>query len=193
MNIIHVIGIGQGWQDLTFRHLQIIEKADVLAGGRQQVALFPEFKGEVLLIDRHIDTFIQQLKLRVPDNRVVVLGSGDPLFHGIGTTLLAHFDNSLLRFHPNVSSVSAAFAAIKEPWHDVQIISLHNPKQPPFSFARLARVSKAVFLTRPSADPVYIARRLMDHHCIILGYACWNTWEILKKKAFPGLIIQPTC
>ncbi len=132
MNIIHVIGIGQGWQDLTFRHLQIIEKADVLAGGRQQVALFPEFKGEVLLIDRHIDTFIQQLKLRVPDNRVVVLGSGDPLFHGIGTTLLAHFDNSLLRFHPNVSSVSAAFAAIKEPWHDVQIISLHNPKQPPF-------------------------------------------------------------
>jgi precorrin-6Y C5,15-methyltransferase (decarboxylating) len=163
MNPIHVIGIGQGRQDLTARHLEIIQEANVLAGGRQQVALFPEFEGEVLLIDRHIDAFIQQLKERIPDRRVVVLGSGDPLFHGIGTTLLAHFDKSLLRFHGNVSSVAAAFAAIKEPWHDAEIISLHNRKLPPFSFARLARINKAVFLTRPSADPAHIARQLMNH------------------------------
>jgi precorrin-6Y C5,15-methyltransferase (decarboxylating) len=161
---IHVIGIGQGRQDLAFQHLEIILAADVLAGGRQQVALFPEFDGELLLIDRHIHTFIHQLKERIPDRRVVVLGSGDPLFHGIGTTLLAHFDKSLLTFHPNVSSVAAAFAAIKEPWHDADIISLHNRKTPFFSFERLARIRKAVFLTRPSADPPYIARCLLDHH-----------------------------
>jgi precorrin-6Y C5,15-methyltransferase (decarboxylating) len=179
MNLINVIGIGQGRGDLTFQHLEIIEAADVLAGGRQQVALFPEFEGEVLQIDRHIDAFIQQLKERIPDRRVVVLGSGDPLFHGIGTTLLAHFDKSLLRFHPNVSSVAAAFAAIKEPWHDAEIISLHNPNLPPFSFARLARVSKAVFLTRPSADPVYIARQLVNHHL------CHFTLCVLEHLGVP--------
>lgn len=162
MNPIQVIGIGQGRQDLTARHMAIIHAADVLAGGRQQVALFPEFQGEVLLIDRHIDAFIQQIKERIPDRRVVVLASGDPLFHGIGTTLLSHFDKSLLIFHTNVSSVAAAFAAIKEPWHDAEIISLHRQDPPEFSFSRLARIHKAVFLTRPSTGPAFIARRLMD-------------------------------
>jgi precorrin-6Y C5,15-methyltransferase (decarboxylating) len=164
MNPIQVIGVGCCRQDLTARHLAIIHASDVLAGGRQQVALFPEFEREVLLIDRHIDAFIQQLKERIPDRRVVVLASGDPLFHGIGTTLLAHFDKSLLRFHTNVSSVAAAFAAIKEPWHDAEIISLHKQGLPDFSFSSLARVRKAVFLTRPSTGPAFIACRLMDHN-----------------------------
>lgn len=166
MTPIHVIGIGQGRQHLTSQHMAIIQTADVLAGGRQQLALFPDFQGEVLVVDRHIDTFIEKLQSRTPDCRVVVLASGDPLFHGIGATLLAHFDPSQLCFFPNVNSVAAAFAAIKKSWHDATIISLHNKGLPSFSFTELARIRKAVFLTRPSADPVHIARQLLDHHLL---------------------------
>ncbi len=164
MNPIHVIGIGQGKQHVTPQHIQLIQTADVLAGGRRLVGLFPEFQGEVIYIDRHIDAFIRTVKSRMVDCRVVILASGDPLLHGIGTTLLARFDKSLLRFYPNVSVVSAAFAAIKEPWHDAQIISLHNKDLPYFSFTRLSRVNKAIFLTSPTADPVFIARQLIAHN-----------------------------
>lgn len=166
MTPIHVIGIGLGRQHLTSQHMEIIQTADVLAGGRQQVALFPDFQGEVLVVDRHIHAFIEKLQSRAPDCQVVVLASGDPLFYGIGATLLAHFDPSQLCFYPNVNSVAAAFAAIKKSWHDATIISLHNKALPPFSFTELARIRKAVFLTRPSADPVYIARQLLDHHLL---------------------------
>lgn len=166
MTPIHVIGIGQGRQHLTSQHLEIVQNADVLAGGRQQLSLFPDFQGETLVVDRHIDSFIQKIRSRIPDSRVVVLASGDPLFHGIGSTLLAHFDPSLIHFHPNVNTVAAAFSAIKEPWHDAVVISLHNQNRPPFCFSTLSRIHKAVFLTRPSADPVYIARQLMEHQML---------------------------
>ena len=74
------------------------------------------------------------------NRRVVVLASGDPLFYGIGATLAKALGTDKVVVHPNISTVSAAFARIKEPWSDVRIISLHgkNNKQKLFVVARRA-------------------------------------------------------
>jgi precorrin-6B C5,15-methyltransferase / cobalt-precorrin-6B C5,C15-methyltransferase len=60
--------------------------------------------------------------------------------------------------------IAAAFAAIKEPWHDVKIISLHNRMLPAYSFDRLDRETRVAFLTSPARDPVFIAKKIIDHH-----------------------------
>ncbi len=162
MNPIHIIGIGRGKADLTRQHLDIIEKADVLVGGERLLQLFADHTGETLVIDRRIDVVMQKIKDFMTDRQVVVLASGDPLFYGIGSTLLNHFDKKDLRIYPNICCVSAAFAAIKEPWHDARIISFHSNSVPDFSFADLAFETKVAFLTNPKKDPGFIARRLMD-------------------------------
>jgi precorrin-6B C5,15-methyltransferase / cobalt-precorrin-6B C5,C15-methyltransferase len=160
MEPIHVIGIGQGKQDLTPQQMERIRTADVLVGGRRHLSLFAGHSGEALVLDRHLDRIIEIIKDRMKQCKVVVLASGDPLFYGIGATLITHIDKQFLRIHPNVSSVAAAFAAIKEPWHDAKIISLHSRPLPDFSFADLVKEKKVAFLTSPSADPVFIARNL---------------------------------
>jgi precorrin-6B C5,15-methyltransferase / cobalt-precorrin-6B C5,C15-methyltransferase len=164
MKLIHVIGVGLGKQHLTPQHLEIIQKADVLVGGRRLLNLFSGHPGETIVLDRHIGLVMDKIKDRMTRHPVVVLASGDPLFHGIGATLTAHIDKRFIRFYPNVCSVAAAFAAIKEPWHDVKIISLHNRMLPVFSFDSLARETRVAFLTSPAHDPVFIAQKMIDHH-----------------------------
>ncbi|MCF8087184.1 MAG: precorrin-6y C5,15-methyltransferase (decarboxylating) subunit CbiE [Desulfotignum sp.] len=163
MKPIHVIGIGQGKQNLTQQYLDIIRTADVLVGGRRLLNLFCSHQGETIVLDRHIDRAMDKIKDRMTRCQVVVLASGDPLFYGIGTTLMAHIDKTFIQFYPNICSVAAAFAALKEPWHDVKIISLHNRSLPDFCFVDLARENRVAFLTSPAQDPVFIAKNLIDY------------------------------
>jgi precorrin-6Y C5,15-methyltransferase (decarboxylating) len=91
--------------------------------------------------------------------RIVLLASGDPLCYGIGALLLRHLEPERLVFYPNVSSIQAAFARIKRPWHQAQIISLHGR-----SLQSLRAVLRAnqlyALLTDHSSHPVAIASLL---------------------------------
>ena len=40
MNPVNIIGMGMGPQDLTERHLKMIEQADVLVGGKRLLDFF---------------------------------------------------------------------------------------------------------------------------------------------------------
>ncbi len=161
MKPLYIIGIGQGKEDLTARQLDIIDKADVLVGGKRLLQLFAPHKAEILVIDRQIDRVITRIKEKMATRKVVVLASGDPLFYGIGATLLTCIDKKHIQISSNISCVAAAFAAIKEPWHDARIISLHGKTMGGFSFAGLARENKIAFLTSPKKDPGFIARNLI--------------------------------
>ena len=126
MNPINIIGIGQGKDDLTLRHLDLIKACVVLVGGRRHLDLFDYPDKKKIFITARIDSLVKAIKEKTDSNKIVVLASGDPLFYGVGSTLIQHFKKDQLHIHSNISSVSAAFAAIKEPWHDAKIISLHG-------------------------------------------------------------------
>ena len=164
MNPVHVIGIGQGPNDLTGLHLERIYNSDLLVGGQRQLDLFPDFNGDTLMISGGLDPIINRIVCEMKTRRVVVLASGDPLFHGIGATLSRHIPFESLVVHPNITSVGAAFAAICQPWHDAKIVSLHSRTDPDFSFASLSQNGKVAFLTSPNRDPGFIARQLISHN-----------------------------
>lgn len=161
MNQIDIIGIGQGKKDLTSNHLALIKDSDVLVGGERHLAMFDYPDKQKIPIKGHINSIIEAIKEKMNHAKIVVLASGDPLFYGIGSTLIQHFDKKYLNIHSNISSISAAFAAIKEPWHDAEVISLHGKQQKTFSFSKLVKKNKIAFLTNPKRGPHYIAAGLI--------------------------------
>ncbi len=162
MNSIDIIGIGQGRSDLTPHHLELIGKCDVLVGGKRQLGLFDTTSKQTLVIKGKLSPVIHAIKEEAKTNKIVVLASGDPLFYGIGATLTRYFDRKHLKIHPNISSISAAFAAIKEPWHDARLVSLHGKETNTNYFDEIDKDEKIAFLTDPEKDPHYIAKKLIQ-------------------------------
>ena len=157
---IDIIGMGQGVSDLTARHLKIIQAADILVGGRRQLAMFPETRARTIVIKGHIPELISRIETEKADKKIVVLASGDPLFHGIGASFCRQMKPGDFVIHPNISSISAAFAAIKEPWHDARLISLHGLHQPSVLFSQFSGEHIVALLTDPHHDPHFIAQQL---------------------------------
>lgn len=205
MNQIDIIGIGQSKEDLTSKHLALIKECNVLVGGRRHLAMFDYPDIQKIRIKSNIDSIIEAIKEKMNRHKIVVLASGDPLFYGIGSTLTQHFDKKYLNIHSNISSISAAFTAIKEPWHDAKIVSLHGKQKEPFIFSKLARENKIAFLTNPERGPHYIAaglikERLYDFKfCVLEKLGANNeekiTWfedlDLIGRQTFadPNIVI----
>ena len=155
--------MGQSRDDLTGRHLKLIENCDLLVGGKRLLALFDRKPEKTLVISKEIAPVLEQIKKAAQTQDVVVLGSGDPLFHGIGATLRRTILPEHLVFHPNVSSVAAAYALIKEPWQEALLVSLHGKNAARFPFGDIKEHPSTAFLTDPKKNPVWIARHLLNN------------------------------
>ncbi len=162
MHTIEIIGMGQSVDDLTLTHLKLIENCDVLVGGKRHLSMFADQDKQTIPIKGHLKPIIEQIKTDALNKKIVVLASGDPLYHGFGSTLLRHFNKKDINIHTNITSVSAAFAAIKEPWNDAKIISFHGKQKNDFSFSKISNESKVAFLTDPQNNPQFIAKGLID-------------------------------
>ena len=160
MSKIYVIGAGvKGHEEFGRRALELIQQADLLVGGERQLALFPEFAGDKLIIGNNLGTVVARLSSH--PGRAVVLASGDPLFFGIGRHLLRNLPEADFEFLPNVSSVQYAFAKIRVPWDDAVFVSTHGRG---FREAvdRIVANDKAAVLTDEQHNPAAIARELIE-------------------------------
>jgi precorrin-6Y C5,15-methyltransferase (decarboxylating) len=206
MNAIDIIGIGLGREDLTQKHLELIRACDVLVGGDRHLQWFDDLGKQKIPIKGPIAKVVETIRGKMAQSKIVVLASGDPLFYGIGATLIHYFDKTQLNIHSNISSVSAAFAAIKEPWHDAVVISLHGKKESEnLSFSRLSTENKIAFLTSPEMNPGTIAEMLIkeglyDFRCCVLEnlgagdqekMSWFDNMDLVRQQAFqePNIVI----
>jgi precorrin-6Y C5,15-methyltransferase (decarboxylating) len=166
MNPVNIIGMGMGPQDLTDEHLEIIKQTEILIGGKRLLNHFKELNVQKKTIGRNIEEIIEFVKHQMVQTKIVVLASGDPLFYGIGATLVNALGPSNVVIHPNISTLSAAFARIKEPWNDTQIISLHGRKNEKHLFKALEKKDKIAVLTDPRKNPAWLAQRLIENELI---------------------------
>ncbi|HWS38692.1 MAG TPA: SAM-dependent methyltransferase, partial [Actinoplanes sp.] len=86
---VTVIGIGAGgWPDLSGAAQRALVEAEVVLGGSRQLGLLPaEVAGRRVRWPSPLVPALPGLFEAERGNRVCVLASGDPMFHGIGTTL----------------------------------------------------------------------------------------------------------
>ncbi len=128
---VTVTGIGaDGWAGLSPRAKAAIEQAGVVVGGPRQLALLPDsVAGRRIPLPTPLLPGLSELVAALAgaalaDAGLVVLASGDPMFYGIGSTLVRLLGAERVSVLPHPSSVSLASARLGWPLDDVDVVSL---------------------------------------------------------------------
>jgi precorrin-6B C5,15-methyltransferase / cobalt-precorrin-6B C5,C15-methyltransferase len=123
---VTVAGIGaDGWAGLSPRSKAAIEQAGVVVGGPRQLALLPDsVAGRRIPLPSPLLPGLSELVAEHAGSALVVLASGDPMFYGIGSTLVRALGAAQVTVLPHPSSVSLAAARLGWPLDDVEVVSL---------------------------------------------------------------------
>lgn len=123
---ITVVGIGPGAEEwLTPAAWRRIRAAELVAGGRRQLARFAPPGAEQLAVGGDVATFAAVLQAHA-GKRIVVLASGDPGLFGIAASLRRLLPEAAITTLPGISSVQLAMARLGLPWHDIVFASAHG-------------------------------------------------------------------
>lgn len=138
---LYLVGIGEDGLDglsPTARHL--IASATLVVGGARHLALAaPAITGETMAWPSPLTDGIAAILARRGQG-VAVLASGDPLFYGVGATLLRHIPVAETLILPAPSSVALACAMLGWPQAEVAVLSLcGRPIEPLFPLLQPGR------------------------------------------------------
>ncbi|MFG6194449.1 precorrin-6y C5,15-methyltransferase (decarboxylating) subunit CbiE [Nonomuraea sp. JJY05] len=123
--MITVVGVGaDGWDGLSPDARRALEAAEVLMGGHRQLGLVPAPAVERVAWPSPLLPALPSLMEAYAGREVCVLASGDPLFYGIGSTLVRLLGAANIRVVPHVSSLSLACARLGWPVEQVDVVSL---------------------------------------------------------------------
>ena len=167
---VHVIGLGVDLgESLTSKACAALTKAELVIGSARHLAAFPELRVQQRTYPSPMDELWSLLR-RHQHRRIVLLASGDPLFYGIGAYLNRYLAADKLIFHPNITSVQAAFARINQPWHQARVVSLHG--RPLDGLRSVLRANRLyALLTDQASHPGAIARLLTE-----TGFGAATLW-----------------
>lgn len=122
---VTVVGINPGgFDELSGSAQRAIQQAGLIIGSARQLDLLPVGLAAVLKAwPSPLVPAIPALLANWRYQNIVVLGSGDPMFHGIGTTLAREFEGEFTVI-PAPSSVALACAELKWPLQSTAVVSL---------------------------------------------------------------------
>ncbi len=124
---LSIVGIGEdGLDGLAPAARALVDRADVLVGGRRHLDMAPDDGRERLTWPRPpLTDLIPQLRAR-RDKAVCVLATGDPLFHGVGVTLARFIPADEMTVVPAPSAFALACARLGWPTAEVETLTLHG-------------------------------------------------------------------
>lgn len=159
---LQVIGLGVGDLRPPPEAEGVLAQADLLVGGRRQLAAFADHPAEKLVIAGPLEPLFGRLaEARGLGRRPVVLADGDPLFFGVGERLAAFFGPDSLIFWPSLSSVQLAAARLGLPWREAAFVSLHGRSDAAPLWAALMERQRVFAFTDARNDPAALARLLL--------------------------------
>lgn len=160
---INIIGIGlDGAAGLSESVRQKVEMATLLVGSDRHLSYFSALGTPRIVLGNFRDA-IAEIKrhLTHPNNSIVVLVSGDPLYYGLGRLLVSELPWEQLQFYPHVSSVQLAFNRLKVHWQDAKVISVHGRPTEELRKTLQQGAEKIAVLTDDRNSPGAIARLLL--------------------------------
>lgn len=158
-----VVGIGaDGWHGLSPIAHDELMGATTIAGSPRQLGLLPELSARTHAWSTPMLADLRALLADPPARPLHVLASGDPMFHGVGATIVGLIGAERVRVIPAVSSASLAAARMGWDLARTPVISLvTDPVE-----TILAHVSDGVrllVLSRDADTPAAIATTLCDN------------------------------
>ncbi|MCP5007569.1 MAG: precorrin-6y C5,15-methyltransferase (decarboxylating) subunit CbiE [Planctomycetes bacterium] len=168
---VTVIGMSDdGCLSLTSRAMQAISKGQVLVGGTRHLEFFAEFEGQKIPFKGKLSHVIDRIDELSHENNIVILASGDPLFYGVGETIVKKFGLDSVEVITHPGSLQLAFSRIGVSWNDALIISLHERSRAGL-ITKIQTSSKVGILTGPKQLPQEIAK-----HMIAYNETGWQAW-----------------
>ena len=161
---LSIVGIGEdGLDGLGAPARAAIDTAEVLVGGERHLAMIPPDDRERLRWPSPFSALTSELRARA-GRPVCVLATGDPLCHGVGTTLALHFSPEEMRVLPAPSAFSLACARLGWSLPETETISLHGRRAAAFR-AAVRPGARVLALSHDAATPRLIAEMLSGAGC----------------------------
>ena len=159
MNPIFVIGCNGNHFSTEAR--EALQRAEIVVGSESllQIVNLP-VEAEKVVLGNNLVAVLPQLIGRSKTKQMAILASGDPLFYGIGGTLLRFVPAKRLFFYPALTAFQQLFARIGHPWSDARLFSLHARKDIPFR--SILRSDLAAIYGDASRPAQQIARELLE-------------------------------
>ncbi|WP_417914860.1 precorrin-6y C5,15-methyltransferase (decarboxylating) subunit CbiE [Candidatus Electronema sp. JM] len=154
---ILLFGISGG--RLEPEHRQRIEQCSAVAASQRHHELLAGLDIRRIAITP-VEEMIFEAAVSLQNNDVAVLASGDPLFFGIGRTLLERFGPERVEIVPAISAVQLACARFKLPWDDLTLISLHG-RAPGLLAGKVLSQPRVMLFTDHRHSPDRIAADLL--------------------------------
>ncbi len=157
--MIVVVGIGaDGMAGLPSASRTELARATVVYGSARQLDLLDDTVTATRRVwPRPLVTALSTL-LDGADGDVHVVASGDPLLHGVGSTLIRLHGADKVAVLPHVSSVTLACSRVGWSVQDTEIISLVTKA----THTAVRRGGQAIVLSRDGSTPAALARLLTD-------------------------------
>ncbi len=156
-----VIGLGEdGLAGLSPIALEKLERAELLVGGRRHLDLAAPHPATQLVWETPLSRTVEAIAAH-RGHAVVVLATGDPLWFGIGVTLVARFAREEILLLPQLSSFQLAATEMGWPLARTTCLTLHGRP-----LARLNRHlhpgARILALTDDGLGPAAIAELLTE-------------------------------
>ncbi len=141
-----------------------VAAAHIFSGARRHRervgALLPD-RSEWIDITVPLDRVFEQYERR--EGTIVIFASGDPLFFGLGATLLRRYPDADIRIFPTLNSLQTLAHRMKMPYDDMTAVSLTGRPWEGLDRALIGERPKIGILTDRVHTPAAIARRLLEY------------------------------
>jgi len=158
--MIKLVSCGLNEKTLTDVQKDAVSRADLLLGGVRLLDMFPSFCGEKIPLKSNIKTVLQNVFTRMPGREIVILGSGDALFFGIGALVAKLAKGIDVEYIPNISSVQAGAAKLGISWNQMAFYSVHGRSQR-LPLYRISRNASTAILCDHSRTPAVISEEMI--------------------------------
>lgn len=160
---LHVIGV-DACENLTEKAMATIAQSRAVVLSRrhreQLDTMFHEMPALFTIPIAPVQEAIALIRQELEQGDVSVLATGDPLFFGIGRTLLQFIPPAQITFSPALSTMQRAFSRFKTPWDNAVFLSLHG-REPEYLASQLRHDTLFLF-TDQRSTPDRVARILLQ-------------------------------
>nr|MBF0222792.1 precorrin-6y C5,15-methyltransferase (decarboxylating) subunit CbiE [Desulfobulbaceae bacterium] len=153
-----IILIGVDLHGITEEKMALLSECQAVFATKRFTPLLEGVDCPIHPITPQADALAKIEQLLKENATIGMLASGDPLFFGIGQTLVNTFGKDAIEIYPALSSMQIAFARIKRSWQDAHVVSLHGRN----SFLKTVLQHQTIFLfTDKTNTPGAIALKIL--------------------------------
>lgn len=156
---LHVVGVGEdGMDGLSAAARALVGAAEVIVAGARHHRLAPDAAAERVTWPSPFSALVERIR-SLEGRRVVVLATGDPLWHSVGVVLGRSFGPPDIAFHPHPSAFQLAAARLHWDMAGVETLTVHG--RPPELVAGFIQPgARLLILSTGAGTPGAIARML---------------------------------